>query len=127
MTRFRPLTSIAFLMLLACSRPAIRLNAPPALDGAEVFLDGRNVGELKASHHYRWSGLRDFRSEIKAPPRHEANLELESLALGRHSLRLVKPGFAEYRGTFTYSGGHLELFITDEAEPLERPGRARAN
>ena len=101
--------------LSACTRPAVLLNAPPELDGAEVFVNEHKVGELKTSVYYRWTGLRGARAETSAPPRHEANLAIPELREGSHNLRIAKRGYREFRGTFVYRGGHLELFIPDKA------------
>ena len=101
--------------LSACTRPSVLLNAPPELDGAEVFVNERKAGELKTSTYYRWTGLRGLREETSAPPRREANLSISELREGSHSLRIVKRGYREYRATFVYRGGHLELVIPDEA------------
>lgn len=110
------LVAIACLVWLsACTRPAVLLNAPPAFDGAEVFVNDEKVGELKTTVHYRWTGLRSLKSETSAPPRLEANLAIAQRPTGSHKLRIAKSGYVEYRGVFTYRGGHLELFIPDEA------------
>src|SRR6185503_11172135 len=83
-------------------------------DGARVYVDDQPVGYLKATHSYRW-GRFEARKEMSAPPRFEANLALDQLALGMHRLRIVKTGYVEYRGTFRNRSSHVEVFIPDDS------------
>ena len=106
---------ISLLVTVACAPdPAVLFNAPPEFDGARLYVDDQPVGRLKATHSYRW-GRFAAQNEMGAPPRYEANLEVERLSSGVHRLRIVKPGYVEYRATFRNLSSHIEIFVPDEA------------
>ena len=109
------LALVLALVLGGCTPdPAVLLNAPPQLDGGHVYVDGQFAGVLKTTHNYR-VGRFAARKEMAAPPRHEANLGIQRLPTGVHSLRIVKPGYSEYRGTFRNPTAHVEVFVPDHA------------
>lgn len=106
---------IPLLLIAACARdPAVLFNAPPELDGARVYVDDQLLGTLRATHSYRWGRFARSK-EMGGPPRHEANLAVESLSSGTHRLRIVKPGYVEYRATFKNLSSHVEIFVPDDA------------
>ncbi len=117
----RTLACLLFVISSSCARsePAVLLNAPPELNGARVYVDERYVGDLKTTHAYRW-GVFARRKEMAAPPRHEANLSIENLDTGTHRLRIEKPGYPAYRGTFRTNSAHVEVFVPDEAARQNR-------
>lgn len=111
---------VALLAFTGCAAdPAVLLNAPPEFDQGDVYVDGRFVGKLQTTHNYR-VGRYAAQREMAAPPRHEANLAIQRLPLGKHTLRVVKSGYAEYRATFQNNSAHVEVFVPDEA--VRRPG-----
>ena len=106
---------ISLLVTAACAPdPAVLFNAPPEFDGARVYVDDQPVGNLRATHSYRW-GRFAAPKEMGDPPRHEANLAVERLSSGIHRLRIVKPGYVEYRAMFKNLSSHVEIFVPDEA------------
>lgn len=117
----RSIVTLVFVLVGACGRsdPAVLLNAPPDLDGARVYVDETYVGVLETAHSYRW-GLFADKQEMAAPPRYEANLAIERLSTGAHRLRIEKPGYVAYRGTFRTASEHVEVFVPDEAARKNR-------
>jgi hypothetical protein len=103
------------LLVLSCGGEGVTIYAPPQLAEASIFIDGKPGGHFqKTQREYRWVGWRKMKEELGAPPRSETIAKLPVVSTGDHQLRVEKSGYAPIEMRFRYSGGPLQIEISDE-------------